>query len=88
VLYLKCVIDQGGSRVIEVVFAGGEGRAFALDPESAVVAARTMWDDVRLTVRNPQVGPGGLRRAADLVVEFFVDGKLVRTVTNRKELGA
>jgi hypothetical protein len=73
--------------VIEVVFAGGEGRAFAPDAESAVVAARTMWDDVRLTARNPQVGPGGLRRAAALTVEFFVDGNLVRTITDRKELG-
>ena len=78
--------------MIEVVFAGGEGRAFAPDPESAVVAARTMWDDVRLTARDPQVGPGGMRRAPRLTVEFFVgEGRkrtLVRTITNRRELDA
>ena len=73
--------------MIEVVFAGGEGRAFAPDAESAVLAARTMWDDVWLTVSAPTVGPGGMRRSAARVVEFFVDGKLVRTVTDRKELG-
>jgi hypothetical protein len=73
--------------VIEVVFAGGEGRAFAPDAESAVVAARALWDDVRMSARNPQVGPGGMRRPAFAKVEFFVDGTLVRTVTNRKELG-
>jgi hypothetical protein len=73
--------------VIEVVLAGGEASAFAPDPESAVVAARTLWDDVRLTVSLPEVGPGGMRRSPARKVEFFVDGKLVRTVTDRKELG-
>ncbi len=60
--------------MIEITFGGN--RAEADTPEAALVAARTMWDDVN------GVTPGWRP-----TVCFLVDGVCVRTTSDRGELG-
>lgn len=63
--------------VIEIIVThpGGRDTAEAEDPESAVVAARTLWDESLMSTSTAQSG----KRA----IMFLVGGKLVRLLEVR-----
>lgn len=67
-------MDIVGWRLVIVVTLGTGDEATALDPEAAVLAARTMWDEAAWVACKP------------CVTFTFEDGSHT-TVFRRKELG-